>query len=220
MTIEELQKVTTTHINALFKGRWLRWWNSPTDVKIKNKFPSFIRLHERVLDDWLHKASFWAHVFLYLLHFYLETFILYHLKFYVCLISVGERDREWDRQIWKWMFHQHWLGIYGRYFATCLFCWALKAYFIGQGFSGLFRWQESLEVHQMDRSHKVWDKPHGYQARCLPVINFIFIFFFISLFRFFFSNSILFSHIILCISTFTVSLSWKMFFLLRLCRHS
>ena len=39
MTIEELQKVATTHVDASFKARWLRWWNSSAKVKTKNKFP-------------------------------------------------------------------------------------------------------------------------------------------------------------------------------------
>ena len=62
MAIEKLQKVATTHVDASFKARWLRWWNSPVDVKTQNMFPSNLPLHERVLDDWLHKAYLWAHV--------------------------------------------------------------------------------------------------------------------------------------------------------------
>ena len=62
MTIEKLQKVATTHVDATYKARWLRWWNSPADVKTQNMFPSTLPLRERVLDDWLHKASFWAQV--------------------------------------------------------------------------------------------------------------------------------------------------------------
>ena len=60
MTIEKLQKVATTHVDASFKARWLRWWNSPADVKIQNIFPSTLPLREKVLEDWLHRASFWA----------------------------------------------------------------------------------------------------------------------------------------------------------------
>ena len=56
---------------------------------------------------------------------------------------------------------------------------------MGQGFSGLFQWRRSLEVYQRDRSHAVRGRPHGYQMRWLYVINFVFVFFFISLFRFF-----------------------------------
>jgi hypothetical protein len=63
MSIEKLQKVATTHVDASVKARWLRWWNSPADVKAKNKFPTSLPLREKVLEDWLHKASFWAQVF-------------------------------------------------------------------------------------------------------------------------------------------------------------
>jgi hypothetical protein len=62
MTIEKLQKVATTHVDAHVKARWLRWWNSNAAVKTQNMFPSTLPLRERVLDDWLHKASFWAQV--------------------------------------------------------------------------------------------------------------------------------------------------------------
>ena len=62
MSIEKLQKVATTHVDASIKARWLRWWNSPADVKTINKFPSSLPLREKVLDDWLHRASFWAQV--------------------------------------------------------------------------------------------------------------------------------------------------------------
>jgi hypothetical protein len=62
MTIEKLQKVATTHVDACFKAKWLQWWNSSIDVKIKNQFPSVVPLREKVLDDWLNKASFWAQV--------------------------------------------------------------------------------------------------------------------------------------------------------------
>jgi hypothetical protein len=66
MTIEKLQKVATTHVDASFKAKWLRWWNSPTNVKVKNHFPSSVPLKEKNLDDWLNKASFWAQVHLHL----------------------------------------------------------------------------------------------------------------------------------------------------------
>jgi hypothetical protein len=64
MTIEKLQKVATAHVDAHFKAKWLRWWNSPADVKDKNRFPSSLPLREKVLENWLNKASFWAQVHL------------------------------------------------------------------------------------------------------------------------------------------------------------
>ena len=62
MTIEKLQKVATTHVDASFKARWLQWWKSPADVKTKIKFSSALLLRKKVLNDWLHIASFWAQV--------------------------------------------------------------------------------------------------------------------------------------------------------------
>ena len=63
MTIEKLQKVATAHVDPGVKAKWLRWWNSPKDVKEKNKFPSSLPLREKILENWLNKASFWAQVF-------------------------------------------------------------------------------------------------------------------------------------------------------------
>ena len=60
MTIEKLQKVATIHVDASFQARWLRWWDSPVDVKTQSMFPFVLPLCEKVLDDWLHKASFWV----------------------------------------------------------------------------------------------------------------------------------------------------------------
>jgi hypothetical protein len=65
MTIEKLQKVATTHVDASFKAKWLRWWNSPAKVKMENQFPSSVPLREKILDDWLNRASFWAQVHLH-----------------------------------------------------------------------------------------------------------------------------------------------------------
>jgi len=62
MTIEKLQKVATTNVDASFKARWLQWWNSSADIKLQNKFPPALPLREKVLDDWLVKASWWAQV--------------------------------------------------------------------------------------------------------------------------------------------------------------
>jgi hypothetical protein len=62
MTIEKLQKVATTHVDANLKARWLKWWNSSADVKTQNMFPVSLPLREKVIDEWLHMASFWGQV--------------------------------------------------------------------------------------------------------------------------------------------------------------
>ena len=62
MTIEKLQKVATAHVDAHFKAKWLRWWNSSVEVKEHNKFPLAFPPMEKVLENWLNKASFWAQV--------------------------------------------------------------------------------------------------------------------------------------------------------------
>jgi hypothetical protein len=85
MIIEKLQKVATIHVDAFFKAKWLWWWNSPAKVKIENKFPSTIPLREKVLDDWLNKASLWAHVYLQVL-FFLNCFF-YSLPFLIVRLS-------------------------------------------------------------------------------------------------------------------------------------
>ena len=58
MTIKKLQKVATTHVDASFKAKWLRWWNFFAEVKIKNQFSSALPLCEKVLDDWLNNVFF------------------------------------------------------------------------------------------------------------------------------------------------------------------
>lgn len=62
MTIEKLQKIVTCPVEASFKAKWLHWWNAPLRERLENKFPIEKPLRERTLDDWLHKASFWAQV--------------------------------------------------------------------------------------------------------------------------------------------------------------
>jgi hypothetical protein len=79
MTIEKLQKVATTHVDASFKAKWFWWWNSPTKVKIKNQFPSAPPLCEKILDDWLNKASLCTHVHLQCCCFFVYFF--YSLPF-------------------------------------------------------------------------------------------------------------------------------------------
>ena len=51
MTIEKLQKVATTHVDAHFKARWLRWWNFTTEFKEENKFPLAPPLRKKVLKN-------------------------------------------------------------------------------------------------------------------------------------------------------------------------
>ena len=65
MTIEKLQKMAMTHVDAHLKAKWLRWWNSSAEVKEHNKFPLALPLKEKVLKNWLNKASFWAYVHLH-----------------------------------------------------------------------------------------------------------------------------------------------------------
>ena len=78
MTIDKLQKVATTHVNASFKARW--WWNSSTHVKPQNMFPYTFLLCKKVLGDWLYKASFWAEI--------LQAIIIsfgFFIPFIICL---------------------------------------------------------------------------------------------------------------------------------------
>ena len=62
MTIEKLQKIVTCHVEPSFKAKWLHLWNAPLQERSDNKFPIDKPLREKILDDWLHKASFWAQV--------------------------------------------------------------------------------------------------------------------------------------------------------------
>jgi len=44
-----IQKVATSNVDASFKAKWLRWWNSSTSVKDDNKFSFDFPLKEKVL---------------------------------------------------------------------------------------------------------------------------------------------------------------------------
>ena len=87
MTIEKLQKVATIHVDAHFKAKWLRWWNSSAEVKEQNKFPSALPLKEKVLKNCLNKAFFWAQMHLYLfspLFSFLSLLFIFN-HFFFCL---------------------------------------------------------------------------------------------------------------------------------------
>jgi phage baseplate assembly protein gpV len=61
MTIEKLQKVATAAVDAQFKARWLRWWNSGTGGRKAYRFPD-LGFSDLTFDSWLAKATFWAQV--------------------------------------------------------------------------------------------------------------------------------------------------------------
>ena len=93
MTIEKLQKIVTCPVEASFKAKWLHWWNASTRERSENKFPIDKPIRKKALDDWLHKASFWAQVypFIGLLIFVFILFVSYLISLFLSLISVGER---------------------------------------------------------------------------------------------------------------------------------
>ena len=93
MTIEKLQKVATAHVDAHFKAKWLRWWNSTAEVKEHNKFPSALPLREKVLENWLNKASFWAQVHIRLLLHFLSLLSIPFFSNYSFVFIVGEGGR-------------------------------------------------------------------------------------------------------------------------------
>lgn len=70
MTIEKLQKIATAHVEAEYKAKWLRWWNSSSMRRAAYRFPS-PNFKEADLDFWLNKATFWAQVVLNLILFIL-----------------------------------------------------------------------------------------------------------------------------------------------------
>ena len=89
----------------------------------------------------------------------------------VCSFLVGEGCWVWDRLIRKWVLGRYRLGFCRWSFATCSICWALEAYFVGQGFPCVFWRKWRVEVHQRPWSIRIWRRPHCYQARCLSVIR-------------------------------------------------
>ena len=40
--------MATTHVDASFKAKWLWWWDSPANVKFRNKFHSILLLRKKV----------------------------------------------------------------------------------------------------------------------------------------------------------------------------
>ena len=93
MTIERLRKVANAHVDAHFKAKWLRWWNSTAEVKEHNKFPSALPLREKVLENWLNKASFWAQVHIRLLLHFLSLLSIPFFSNYSFVFIVGEGGR-------------------------------------------------------------------------------------------------------------------------------
>jgi len=61
MTIERLQKVSTSAVEPRFKARWLHQWNSPPFIRAAYRFPA-PRFKDSALDQFLNRASFWAQV--------------------------------------------------------------------------------------------------------------------------------------------------------------
>jgi hypothetical protein len=80
MTIGKLQKIVTCPVEASLKAKWLYWWNVPFRERLENKFSIDKPMREKVLDDWLHKASIWAQV--HILNFFIFTFL-----YFVCFIA-------------------------------------------------------------------------------------------------------------------------------------
>jgi hypothetical protein len=62
MTIEKLQKITTTKVELQYKVFWLKWWNCSTMARALLLFPVG-EIKEIVFDSWLTMITFWAHVY-------------------------------------------------------------------------------------------------------------------------------------------------------------
>ena len=63
MSVDKLQKIVPAAVEAKYKARWLKWWNSSPSARMSYKFvPSEFKDND--LDSWLNKASFWAGVIL------------------------------------------------------------------------------------------------------------------------------------------------------------
>jgi hypothetical protein len=61
MTVEKLQKIVPAAVDAKFKARWLRWWNSSPSARQSYRFLP-LDFKEADFDPWLNKATFWAGV--------------------------------------------------------------------------------------------------------------------------------------------------------------
>jgi hypothetical protein len=61
MTLDKLQKIVPAAVEAKYKARWLRWWNSSPNSRVSYRFPP-PDCKESDLDPWLNKAAFWAGV--------------------------------------------------------------------------------------------------------------------------------------------------------------
>ena len=61
MTLDKLQKIVPAAVDAKFKARWLRWWNSSPSSRLSYRFLP-LEFKEGDLDHWLNKAAFWAGV--------------------------------------------------------------------------------------------------------------------------------------------------------------
>ena len=95
MTIEKLQKIVTCPVEASFKAKWLHWWNASIRERSENKFPIDKPMREKTLDDWLHKASFWAQVYPFLS---LLNFVHILLVSYLISLSLSLPHFSWRKK--------------------------------------------------------------------------------------------------------------------------
>ena len=77
MTLDKLQKIATTHVDAKYKAKWLKWWNSSPMSREALRFLSSTA-KDIEFDAWLVKTSFWAQVVLLISHIHC------HFLFIVC----------------------------------------------------------------------------------------------------------------------------------------
>jgi hypothetical protein len=61
MSLDKLQKIVPAAVEAKYKARWLRWWNSSLSSRLSYRFPP-LEFKDTEFDPWLNKASFWAGV--------------------------------------------------------------------------------------------------------------------------------------------------------------
>jgi len=65
MTQERLHVLATAAVDAETKVSWLKLWNTSKINRESSRFPTGKTLTDRNFLLWLHKATFWAQVFLH-----------------------------------------------------------------------------------------------------------------------------------------------------------
>ncbi|KAG0572425.1 hypothetical protein KC19_VG094200 [Ceratodon purpureus] len=103
LTLDWLHKIATTNVSCDHKTKWLKWWNATLAVRKTVKFPEDRPMQDKILDLWLHTASLWAQLEVYLdgeVQKLVTTHKL-HIDWALDVQKPAEYVEKWRISMWK-----------------------------------------------------------------------------------------------------------------------